>query len=146
MHIDEKTQLHGSKKNPAKFPCLSPGFNPSILILLFYVRSSAVAENAVTTAETAPDAAEVPEVDAAQPSTMLQIRLHDGRRVRAQLNMHHTVRHVQAIIARWVALVVRGFVEKRGHYDAWWGGGGCGRRILMKLLEVVAEHLCGDLA
>lgn len=62
--------------------------------------SSAVAENAVTTAETAPDAAEVPEVDAAQPSTMLQIRLHDGRRVRAQLNMHHTVRHVQAIIAR----------------------------------------------
>lgn len=54
-------------------------------------------------ATAAPDAAEVPEVDAAQPATTLQIRLHDGRRVRAQLNMHHTVRHIQAIIARFVS-------------------------------------------
>lgn len=53
-------------------------------------------------ATAAPDAADVPEVDAAQPATTLQIRLHDGRRVRAQLNMHHTVRHIQAIIARFV--------------------------------------------
>lgn len=62
--------------------------------------SSAVAEGAVMTATGAPDAAEVPEVDASQPSTTLQIRLHDGRRVRAKLNMNHTVRHIQAIIAR----------------------------------------------
>eukprot|EP00903_Cladosiphon_okamuranus_P009992 g9478.t1 len=62
--------------------------------------SSAVAAGAVMDATAAPDAAEVPEVDAAQPATTLQIRLHDGRRVRAQLNMHHTVRHIQAIIAR----------------------------------------------
>lgn len=53
----------------------------------------------------APDPSEVPDVDASQPSTTLQIRLHDGRRVRAQLNMHHTVRHVQAIIARWVLYI-----------------------------------------
>lgn len=66
----------------------------------FVDRSSAVAEGAVMSATEAPDAAEVPDVDASRPSTTLQIRLHDGRRVRAQLNMHHTVRHVQAIIAR----------------------------------------------
>ncbi|CAN0406497.1 unnamed protein product [Ectocarpus fasciculatus] len=54
------------------------------------------------TATGAPDASEAPEVDASQPSTTLQIRLHNGRRVRAQLNMHHTVRHIQAIIARYV--------------------------------------------
>lgn len=64
-------------------------------------RSSAVAAGAVMDATAAPDAAEVPDVDAAQPATTLQIRLHDGRRVRAQLNMHHTVRHIQAIIARF---------------------------------------------
>eukprot|EP00752_Nemacystus_decipiens_P005684 g5144.t1 len=62
--------------------------------------SSAVAAGAVMDATAAPDATEVPDVDAAQPATTLQIRLHDGRRVRAQLNMHHTVRHIQAIIAR----------------------------------------------
>lgn len=56
-------------------------------------------------ATAAPDAAEVPDVDAAQPATTLQIRLHDGRRVRAQLNMHHTVRHIQAVIARFVPCV-----------------------------------------
>ncbi|CAM9460603.1 unnamed protein product [Ectocarpus sp. 8 AP-2014] len=62
--------------------------------------ASTVAEGAVMTATGAPEASEAPEVDASQPSTTLQIRLHDGRRVRAQLNMHHTVRHIQAIIAR----------------------------------------------
>lgn len=78
-------------------------------------------------ATAAPDAAEVPEVDPAQPATTLQIRLHDGRRVRAQLNMHHTVRHVQAIIARFVLFsrrervpsqAVGGFVETRRTVDA----------------------------
>lgn len=73
---------------------------------LWLLRSSAVAEGAVMDATAAPDAAEVPEVDPAQPATTLQIRLHDGRRVRAQLNMHHTVRHIQAIIARFVFCVV----------------------------------------
>lgn len=61
---------------------------------------STVAEGAVMSATSAPEAEEVPEVDASQPSTTLQIRLHDGRRVRAQLNMHHTVRHIHAVIAR----------------------------------------------
>ena len=57
-------------------------------------------EEAVMTATEAPGAEDVPDVDDSQPSTTLQIRLHNGRRVKAKLNMHHTVRHIQAIIAR----------------------------------------------
>lgn len=63
-------------------------------------RSSAVAEDAVVSSEEGPGAGEVPSVDPSQPSTTLQVRLHNGRRVRASLNMHHTVRHIQAIVAR----------------------------------------------
>lgn len=82
-----------------------------VVVAYFYIfhhphsrRSSAVADGAVMDATAAPDASEAPEVDASQPSTTLQIRLHDGRRVRAQLNMHHTVRHIQAIIARYAGV------------------------------------------
>ncbi|KAG5188705.1 SEP domain-containing protein [Tribonema minus] len=39
-----------------------------------------------------------PVVDDAQPVTTLQIRLADGRRLRARLNLSHTVRDVQAFI------------------------------------------------
>ncbi|CAM9364244.1 unnamed protein product [Choristocarpus tenellus] len=60
--------------------------------------SSSVAQGSVLTSNEGE--VQVPEVDNSQPSTTLQIRLHDGRRVRAQLNMHHTVQHVQAIIQR----------------------------------------------
>lgn len=74
---------------------------PLFHLLNFVIRASAVAEGAVTSTTEMPSAAEVPEVDPAQPATTLQIRLHDGRRIRAQLNMHHTVRHIQAIIARY---------------------------------------------
>lgn len=93
-------------------------------------RSSVMAESAVISAAGAPDAAEVPEVDASQPSTTLQIRLHDGRRVRAQLNMSHTVRHIQAIIARcWChrAREGKGMGMLVFRVRGWGGGGGlCG--------------------
>lgn len=44
-------------------------------------------------------AAGPPVVDEAAPKTTLQIRLHDGRRVKATLNLAHTVRDLQALIA-----------------------------------------------
>ncbi|CAN0062213.1 unnamed protein product, partial [Phaeothamnion confervicola] len=44
------------------------------------------------------DEVESPTVDASAPTTTLQIRLHDGRRIRSTLNLTHTAAHVQAII------------------------------------------------
>ncbi|CAM9140914.1 unnamed protein product [Discosporangium mesarthrocarpum] len=60
--------------------------------------SSTLAEGALVTGDEG--VVDVPEVDESQPSTTLQIRMHDGRRVRAQLNMHHTIQHIHAIIRR----------------------------------------------
>ena len=39
---------------------------------------------------------EKPVVDDAQPTTTIMIRLHNGKRMKATLNLSHTVRHVQA--------------------------------------------------
>ncbi|CAM9311870.1 unnamed protein product [Chrysoparadoxa australica] len=43
-------------------------------------------------------AGEMPTVDDSQPTTSLQIRLHNGRRLPARLNLSHTIRHIQALI------------------------------------------------
>lgn len=59
--------------------------------------TSSVASSAVVSAD-AGGAIEMPVVDSTQPATTLQVRLHDGNRIRAQLNHTHTVRHIQAII------------------------------------------------
>lgn len=42
---------------------------------------------------------EKPVVDDAQPTTTIMIRLHNGKRMKATLNLSHTVRHVQALIS-----------------------------------------------
>ena len=39
-----------------------------------------------------------PAVDEAQPTTTLQIRLANGKRIRAKVNLTHTLRHVDALI------------------------------------------------
>lgn len=62
-------------------------------------------------AQVAPDAvihgaqvpAERPVVDDKQPTTTLQLRLHDGRRLRETLNLAHRVRDLHAIIMLCVA-------------------------------------------
>lgn len=48
-------------------------------------------------------AAERPVVDDAKPKTTLQIRLHDGTRLRETLNVDHTIRDLHAIIQLCVA-------------------------------------------
>lgn len=42
--------------------------------------------------------AELPVVDEAQPKAMVAVRLHNGKRMKATLNNHHTVLHLQALI------------------------------------------------
>jgi len=44
-------------------------------------------------------AEETPTVDESQPKTTIMIRLHNGKRMKATLNLTHTVRHVQALIS-----------------------------------------------
>lgn len=61
--------------------------------------SSMVREGAVVDASSS-DAMEMPTVNESEPTTTLQIRLSDGRRVRSRLNTSHTVRHIQAVINR----------------------------------------------
>ncbi len=39
--------------------------------------------------------APMPVLDESKPTTTLQIRLKDGRRIRQQLNTSHTLRHIQ---------------------------------------------------
>lgn len=48
-------------------------------------------------------AAKRPVVDAAKPTTTLQIRLHDGTRLRETLNVDHTIRDLHAIIQLYVS-------------------------------------------
>ena len=43
---------------------------------------------------------EVPEVDPNKPSATIAVRLHTGKRMRARLNLEHSVRHLQALIAQ----------------------------------------------
>jgi UBX domain-containing protein 1 len=59
---------------------------------------AAVAEGALVSG--AEDASTpVPEVDESKPSATIAVRLHTGKRLRAKLNLDHTVRHLQALIA-----------------------------------------------
>ncbi|KAJ1451623.1 SEP domain-containing protein [Pelagophyceae sp. CCMP2097] len=44
------------------------------------------------------DVVAAPVVDETQPKTVLQIRLANGKKLRATLNLTHTVRHVEAIV------------------------------------------------
>ena len=39
-----------------------------------------------------------PVVDASQPTTTIQIRLHNGKRLREKLNLSHTIQDIQTII------------------------------------------------
>jgi len=47
----------------------------------------------------ADDETEAPVVDDAKPKAMIAVRLHNGKRIRATLNLDHTIRHLQALIA-----------------------------------------------
>jgi len=40
----------------------------------------------------------VPQVDESKPTTTIQIKLHDGRKIRAKLNLFHTIMHIHALI------------------------------------------------
>lgn len=59
-------------------------------------RSAAIAPDAVIQGDAVP--AERPVIDDKKPKTTLQLRLHDGRRLRETLNLDHTVRDLHAII------------------------------------------------
>jgi len=56
---------------------------------------SVVSEGAVVTAS---DTAEVPIVDESKPKTTIAVRLVTGKRMKATLNLDHTVAHLQALI------------------------------------------------
>lgn len=56
--------------------------------------SAKVDDGALVSGDAAAD--EKPVVDDAQPTTTIMIRLHNGKRMKATLNLSHTVRHVQA--------------------------------------------------
>lgn len=45
------------------------------------------------------EATEAPVVDDAKPKAVIAVRLHNGKRIRATLNMNHTIRHLQALIS-----------------------------------------------
>ena len=52
--------------------------------------------------------AERPVIDDKKPTTTLQIRLHNGQRLRETLNLDHTIRDVHAIIQLYVSVHVGG--------------------------------------
>jgi len=57
---------------------------------------SKVADGAIAGLDDISD--ETPVVDESKPTTTLQIRTADGKRIRAKLNLTHTIRHIQALI------------------------------------------------
>jgi UBX domain-containing protein 1 len=40
------------------------------------------------------------QVDESQPTISVQVRLHDGKRLTAKFNLHHTVAHLQQRVLR----------------------------------------------
>lgn len=60
------------------------------------IRSASYGSEAVISDANVP--AERPMVDDKKPKTTLQIRLHNGTRLRETLNLDHTIRDLHAII------------------------------------------------
>lgn len=74
-------------------------------------RSAAYAADVVVQGDAEPAAR--PVLDDKKPSTTLQIRLHNGQRLRETLNLDHTLRDLHAIIQLYVDCVL-----------PWWGDNG----------------------
>lgn len=60
------------------------------------------------------DAAPAPPVDDSAPSTMVQVKLVDGRRVPIKINLSRTVRDLQCAVAALRATAGKSFVLKAG--------------------------------
>ena len=74
-------------------------------------RTKEVSKEAVVGGDTAADGGapmEPPTLDESQPSTTLQIVLASGKRITRKFNLTHTIRHVQAFIARYEGGAGRG--------------------------------------
>lgn len=80
-----------------------------MLLFYEYFRSSSYGSEAVISGG-ANVPAERPVVDDKKPKTTLQIRLHNGSRLRETLNLDHTIRDLHAIIQLCVLLAASVYV------------------------------------
>jgi UBX domain-containing protein 1 len=94
-----------------RFHCIVRCLN--VLHSVYYSGASYDSDAVVTSAVTA----ERPVVDDKKPTTTLQIRLHNGTRLRETLNLDHTVRDLHAIIQLCVSLGRLVSVERNSIVD-----------------------------
>ncbi len=59
------------------------------------LRGGGIQEGGVVVSSSSTEEAPMPVLDESKPTTMLQIRLKDGRRIKHQFNTSHTLRHIQ---------------------------------------------------
>ncbi len=64
------------------------------LVFVCVFRGGSIQESGVVLCS-ADEEVSMPVLDESQPTTTLQIRLRDGRRIRQQFNTSHTLQHVQ---------------------------------------------------